>query len=209
MCVASRCVPGPASVVRTLQRVHKDCRTASATASKWWNNLETEQPILRSDEYLPTGGMLVPSVLSQQAHMVPCCRSFQKKRLFSSGCLQFIYTDRRTCCLTVSRLRKAAVLFRDAFWNVATRWPLLWCLWVPATVRKPGHKSNKKHFNSPKSSANLPSPSFRRRGLQLSVGEPLRLQLVHASLSNVTANPQWALITVTPSGRKEYIFMWQ
>lgn len=84
----------------------KNCRTASATASKWWNNLESEQPILRSDEYLPTGGMLIPSVLSQQAHMAPRCRSFQKKRLFSGGCLRFIYTDRRTCCATESRLRE-------------------------------------------------------------------------------------------------------
>lgn len=83
-----------------------NCRTASATASKWWNNLESEQPILRSDEYLPTGGMLIPSVLSQQAHMAPRCRSFQKKRLLSGGCLRFIYIDRRTCCATESRLRE-------------------------------------------------------------------------------------------------------
>lgn len=77
------------------------------------------------------------------------------------------------------------------------------------SVTEPGHKSNKKHFNSPKSSANLLSPSFRWQGLQLSVEEPLQLQLARASLSNVTTNPQRALITVTPSGRKEYIFMLQ
>lgn len=107
----------------------KNCRTASAAASKWWNNLESEQPILRSDEYLPTGGMLIPSVLSQQAHMAPRCRSFQKKRLFSGGCLRFIYTDRRTCCATESRFeRKADFLFCVALWNVSTRWPALWCL---------------------------------------------------------------------------------
>lgn len=68
----------------------RDCRTVPGTASKWWNNLETQQPILWSDEYLPTGGMLILSVLSQQAHMVPCCRRLQQERLFSRECLQFV-----------------------------------------------------------------------------------------------------------------------
>lgn len=77
------------------------CRTVSGTASKWWNNLKTQQPILWSDEYLPTGGMLIPSVLSQQAHMVPCCRRLQQERLFSRGCLQFIYTVLCTCCIAM------------------------------------------------------------------------------------------------------------
>lgn len=76
----------------------RDCRTVPGAASKWWNNLETQQPILWSDEYLPTGGMLIPSVLSQQAHMVPCCRRLQQERLFSRGCLQCIYTVLCTCC---------------------------------------------------------------------------------------------------------------
>lgn len=112
----------------------KDYRTVSAVAKKWWNDLETEQPILRCDEYLPAGGKLIPSVLSQQAHMVPCCRCLRKKRLFSSGCLQFIYKARRTCCTTVGRLRKADVSSRFAprkCHDALTKFP---DPWVPATV---------------------------------------------------------------------------
>lgn len=56
----------------------KDCRTFPGTASRWWNNLETQQPILWSDEYLTVGGVPIPSVLSQQAHMVPCYRRLQQ-----------------------------------------------------------------------------------------------------------------------------------
>lgn len=86
----------------------KDSKTVPGTASKWWNNLETEQPILWSDEYLPTGGMLIPSVLSQQAHMVPCCRRHQQKCLFSTGCPQFIFAVLCTCCMTIWHLTKRA-----------------------------------------------------------------------------------------------------
>lgn len=50
----------------------EDRRTAPGTACKWWNNLETLQPLLWSDEYLPTGGMLIPSVLSQTSKHIWC-----------------------------------------------------------------------------------------------------------------------------------------
>lgn len=79
----------------------RDCRTGPGTASKRWNNVETEQLKLGPDEYLPTGGMLIPSVLSQQAHMVPCCRRLQQECLFSTRCLQIIYTALYTCCVTM------------------------------------------------------------------------------------------------------------
>ena len=96
--------------VQSLQRITRDCRTVPGTANEWWNNLETQQPILWSDEYLPTGGMLIPSVLSQRAHMVPCCRRLQQERLFSRGCLQFIYIVCCTCCMTMQCWKKTDLL---------------------------------------------------------------------------------------------------
>lgn len=140
----------------------KNCRTASAAASKWWNNLESEQPILRSDEYLPTGGMLIPSVLSQQAHMAPRCRSFQKKRLFSGGCLRFIYTDRRTCCATESRLREKQtscfVLLFEPFPRADQRFDVCG---VAAAARKTGTQVQQIafQFSQIKCQPPLPRPS--------------------------------------------------
>lgn len=97
----------------------RDCRTGPGTASKWWNNVETEQLILGSDEDLPTGGMLIPSVLSQQAHMVPCCRRLQQECLFSRRCLQITYTVLYTCWMTMLH-RKTQTLSEQSrlqFWS--------------------------------------------------------------------------------------------
>lgn len=127
----------------------KDCRTVSGTASKWWNNLETQQPMLWSDEYLPTGGMLIPSVLSQQAHMVPCCSRLQQERLFSRGCLQFIYTVSCTCCVAM-RCQTKATSCQNCGGVFCFFFCLLWSrfvtLWYPHCVVCSSHSDTDNMF---------------------------------------------------------------
>lgn len=43
-----------------------------------WSNVEPQLPRLWSDEYLPTGAVLIPSMLSQEAHMVLGLCALQK-----------------------------------------------------------------------------------------------------------------------------------
>ena len=185
----------------------RDCRTVPGTTSKWWNNLETQQPILWSDEYLPTGGMLIPSVLSQQAHMVPCCRRLQQERLFSRGFLQFIYTVFCTCCtawLCGVRQKRPLVrigeIFLDALVKVCLA--VIFACMLQSQWYKQYMVVIKNVLNHPNQWL-LPCSSFRQQELLLSLREPL--YFIHLSML-LPRHLMWQailmgpLIAVTPVG---------
>lgn len=118
--------------------------------------------------------------------------------------LRFIYTDRRTCCMTVSLL----VLFCSLKCHNRNQTEVSW-VWAPATVTKPWHRSNKKHFNSFKSSAANPHPPDDGEDSSWAKRSPFAYSVLLPQylMWQPILRGHWLLWP--PSGRKEYIFMWR
>lgn len=149
-----------------------------------------------------------PPLLSQQAHMAPCCRSLQKKRLFSSGCFAMLWgLFIQTGALVVWPW---AFLSRFAPWNVTTetRPRFHECGFLP---RWQSHDTGPIKSISILSNHLLPTPALQTRGRT-------PIDAKRSPFAYSVLLPQYLMwqpilrghwLQWPPSGRKEYIFMWR